>query len=114
MGLRQALGQRIRTLRHARNLTLDGLADKCHRSVDTLSLIERGKNWPSVETIELIASGLNVPIAALFDDLLFPPEGHDQTLMAAGRNALARISGQYLEVVVAMLEAAARANGDKD
>lgn len=36
-------------------------------SVDFLSLIERGRNAPSFETIEHIARKLRVPVMALFD-----------------------------------------------
>jgi len=36
-------------------------------SVDFLSLIERGVNAPSFETIEQIAKKLRVPVKALFD-----------------------------------------------
>ncbi len=35
-------------------------------SVDFLSLIERGRNAPSFETIERIAKRLRVPVADLF------------------------------------------------
>jgi transcriptional regulator with XRE-family HTH domain len=35
-------------------------------SVDFLSLIERGINAPSFETIDLIATRLKVPVAFLF------------------------------------------------
>jgi len=43
---------------------------KCRRVVghlDFLSLIERGINAPSFETIEHIAKRLRVPVIALFD-----------------------------------------------
>jgi transcriptional regulator with XRE-family HTH domain len=36
-------------------------------SVDFLSLIERGINAPSFETIEQISKRLRVPVMALFD-----------------------------------------------
>lgn len=36
-------------------------------SVDFLSLIERGRNAPSFETIEHIAKKLRVPVMVLFD-----------------------------------------------
>jgi len=35
--------------------------------VDFLSLIERGRNAPSFETIERMARRLRVPVMALFD-----------------------------------------------
>jgi transcriptional regulator with XRE-family HTH domain len=36
-------------------------------SVDFLSLIERGVNAPSFETLEKIAKRLRMPVSALFD-----------------------------------------------
>lgn len=36
-------------------------------SVDFLSLIERGRNSPSFPKLERMASGLNRPVAYLFD-----------------------------------------------
>jgi transcriptional regulator with XRE-family HTH domain len=43
-------------------------------SVDFLSLIERGINAPSFETIEHMAKRLRVPVVALFD--FGAPEPH--------------------------------------
>jgi transcriptional regulator with XRE-family HTH domain len=36
-------------------------------SVDFLSLIERGVNAPSVETLEQMAKALRLPVMSLFD-----------------------------------------------
>jgi transcriptional regulator with XRE-family HTH domain len=65
--LRKDFGQRLRAIRHERSLTQERFAETVGISVDFLSLIERGINAPSFETIERIANRLRVPVKALFD-----------------------------------------------
>jgi transcriptional regulator with XRE-family HTH domain len=65
--LRKDFGQRLRTIRHERSLTQERFAEMVGISVDFLSLIERGVNAPSFETIEQIAKRLHVPVKTLFD-----------------------------------------------
>lgn len=63
--LRAALGQRVRSLRRLRNLTLERLASRCHVSVGMLSQIEQGKANPSFLALQRIAVALDVPVARL-------------------------------------------------
>lgn len=65
--LRQHFGNRLRSIRHERRLTQEKFAEHVGVSVDFLSLIERGVNAPSFETIEQMARRLRVPVKALFD-----------------------------------------------
>ena len=65
--LRQHFGNRLRAIRHERKLTQEQFAERLGISVDFLSLIERGVNAPSFETIEQMAKRLKVPAKALFD-----------------------------------------------
>lgn len=67
MPLRKDFGHRLRTIRHERGMTQEQFAEKIGMSVDFLSLIERGINAPSFETIEQIAHCLRVPVVVLFD-----------------------------------------------
>ncbi len=62
------VAKRIKTLRESRGLSLRGLADACNVSPATLSQIEQGQTSPSVATLEKLAHGLRIPIAALFTD----------------------------------------------
>ena len=57
----------MKELRVERNLTQEQLASIADISVDFLSLIERGINAPSFETIEKIARALEVDVKDLFD-----------------------------------------------
>lgn len=61
------VGRRLRELRVEHNLSLRALAEKSSLNVNTLSLIENGKTSPSVSTLQLLASGLDVSITAFFE-----------------------------------------------
>jgi len=62
------VAKRIRALRESRGLSLRGLAESCGVSPATLSQIEQGQTSPSVATLEKLAHGLRVPMAAFFTD----------------------------------------------
>jgi len=61
------VGQRLRSIRKACNLSIRALAERSDLSVNTLSLIENGKTSPSVNTLYQLAKGLKVPISVFFD-----------------------------------------------
>lgn len=65
--LRKDFGHRLRAIRLERKLSQEKFAEHVGISVDFLSLIERGINAPSFETIEQIAKALRLPVVALFD-----------------------------------------------
>jgi transcriptional regulator with XRE-family HTH domain len=65
--LRREFGKRLRTIRLERKLSQERFAEHVGISVDFLSLIERGINAPSFETIERMAKKLRIPVMALFD-----------------------------------------------
>lgn len=59
-------GRRIRRLREARGLTLDGLSQKTGLSPGRLSAIENGKGGTPIWNVVRLAQALEVPITALF------------------------------------------------
>lgn len=61
------LGQRIKELRKARGLSQDQLSEKVGIDSKHLSRIELGKSFPYMETLEAIASALEVEIKDLFE-----------------------------------------------
>ena len=65
--LRKDFGNRLRAIRHERKLPQEQLAERLGISVDFLSLIERGINAPSFETLEQMARNLRIPVRSLFD-----------------------------------------------
>jgi transcriptional regulator with XRE-family HTH domain len=64
--LRQKFGQHLREVRLQRRMTQERFAEMLDISVDFLSLIERGRNAPSFETLEQIAKRLRMSVAELF------------------------------------------------
>jgi transcriptional regulator with XRE-family HTH domain len=69
--LRKSFGTRLRAIRRTRDLSQEHFAEVLGISVDFLSLVERGINSPSFDTLEQIAERLRVPVKDLFD---FPQE----------------------------------------
>jgi transcriptional regulator with XRE-family HTH domain len=65
--LNDRIARRVRDLRAASGLSLEALAAHCGVSRSMLSLIERGESSPTAVLLEKLATGLNVPLASLFD-----------------------------------------------
>jgi transcriptional regulator with XRE-family HTH domain len=65
--LNEALGKRIAALRKSRGLAQDQLAEQAAYSTEFISLVERGKNAPSVAGLGRIARALGVEVRDLFD-----------------------------------------------
>lgn len=65
--LRIQFGRQLRKMRRNRDLTQEQFAESVGISVDFLSLMERGINGPSFETLERIARVLKVRVCDLFD-----------------------------------------------
>lgn len=64
--LRKKFGNRLRQIRVQRAMTQEQFAEALDISVDFLSLVERGRNAPSFETLDKIAKRLRLSVAHLF------------------------------------------------
>jgi transcriptional regulator with XRE-family HTH domain len=65
--LQRKLGQRIASLRKARKLTQEQLAEAIGCSVEFISLVERGVNAPTVAGLEKFAKILKTEVKELFN-----------------------------------------------
>lgn len=65
--LRVQFGRQLRKMRRNRDMTQEQFSESVGISVDFLSLMERGINAPSFETLERIARALKVRVCDLFD-----------------------------------------------
>jgi transcriptional regulator with XRE-family HTH domain len=65
--LNDRIARHVRGLRAARGLSLEAMAARCDVSRSMISLIERGESSPTAVILEKIATGLNVPLASLFE-----------------------------------------------
>jgi len=63
--LRRSFGQRVRTLREAKGLSQEALADRCRLDRTYVSGVERGRRNPSLESMDALAKGLGVTLAHL-------------------------------------------------
>ncbi|MEW5872201.1 MAG: helix-turn-helix domain-containing protein [Chloroflexota bacterium] len=61
-------GSRLRALRQEQGLSIRSLAAKCSISANTLSLIENNHTSPSLNTLQLLARGLGIPLATFFEE----------------------------------------------
>lgn len=66
ISLGQRFGTHVRSLRDARSLTQEALAERSDLSVDAIRRIERGGFSPSLNTLAALARGLDVSLATLF------------------------------------------------
>ena len=69
------VGQQIRAIREKQALSLRALAERCGLSVNAVSLIERGENSPTVSSLHMLATALDVPITDFFQ------EEHEQPIV---------------------------------
>src|SRR5215467_13689211 len=64
--LRKQFGLRLLQIRHDLGKSQEDFAEMIGMSVDFLSLIERGRNAPSFEKLQRMATALRMPVASLF------------------------------------------------
>jgi transcriptional regulator with XRE-family HTH domain len=64
----ERIATRVRDLRVSRGLTLESLAERSGVSRSMISLIERAESTPTAVLLERLATGLDVPLASLFDE----------------------------------------------
>jgi len=83
---KELLGTRIREVRKLRGLSQERLAEKVGVDPKQISRIEGGKSAPSLDTLEAIATHLQVEIKDVFDFQHLVPEERveDQALRLLG------------------------------
>lgn len=64
---RRAIGERIRTLRRAKGLSQEKLAELAGMDRQAINRIEQGHASPLVDNLIRIAAALNVPLAELVE-----------------------------------------------
>ena len=110
MELQNRIGLRVQALRKVRGLTQEGLAERSGKSVDTLSLIERGRILPALDTLYALAEGLGEPVTTLLPDDVGGPEVPPAIakLREDAWATLCRLDAPFLPVAVALLTALAK------
>ncbi len=87
------VGESLRRLREARNISMRALAKISGLSANALSVIERGKTSPSVSTLYKLADAMGVPVTAFFG----APEERQQViyLRAVDRSCFPIVRGAW-------------------
>lgn len=75
------IGQKIKFLRQQNGLTMEELADRCELSKGFISLLERDKTSPSIQTLKDILETLGTDLATFFSEVeeekvVFGPEDY--------------------------------------
>lgn len=65
--LHKLIGERIKMLRAAHNISQQDLAAKCNFEKSNMSRIESGNVNATVSTLNKIAVALNIPLKEIFD-----------------------------------------------
>lgn len=66
--LESRVGMRIRALRKQRGLSLRALSSQCGLSINAISQIERGESSPTLSSLHVLATALEVPVTAFLED----------------------------------------------
>lgn len=106
------VGKRLRRLRDRRGLTLRELAKASDLSVNTISLIERGKSSPTIATLHKLATALGVMLADLVEEesnkrVIFLKGGRRQqarSVRAVIEGLGAGLADQTMELLLLTLE----------
>lgn len=106
MELKKIYGSNVRHHRKAAGLTQEALAEKSEISIEMMGRLERGEASPSFETIERIASALDLPPLAFFGSgTVIAPAGERGKLLHRVNAALSGMNESDLARVARMLEA---------
>lgn len=105
MDMKKSVGLRIKALRSQRGISQEEFAQQLDRSVDTISAIERGKSFPSYETLEKLAETLKVPVREFFD---IPEQNEEPARIEAitfVTDAMRRMNRKQLDMTYEIVQA---------
>ena len=95
MSIKQNIGKRIKELRKKKNFSQEKLAEMADIAQNTLSYIENGNNFCSVDTLEKIITALEVEPNELFD---FGHQKNDDELLTEINNMLSKNPEKLKEI----------------
>jgi transcriptional regulator with XRE-family HTH domain len=87
------ISDRLRILREERDLSIRALGRLSGLSANALSVIERGLSSPSVSTLYKIATALEIPVTAFFEDT--PPQQDVVLVKSTERNRIPLYRGLW-------------------
>lgn len=107
MTLPEIIGKRVSEARQAKRLSQEALAELIEKAIPTISNIERGKVYTSLDTLEKIAKGLSKPVSYFFEDVeaigRMKPARYSLEQEALGQ--LKRLTDRDAELALSLLKA---------
>ena len=99
MDNKKLLGQRIKYFRKAKNLTQEQLA--VSMEPNSISIIESGRNFPTLNSLEKIANALDIELNILFR---YSQNKSNSEIIDNINNELTKLNGDKLEKVLLFIE----------
>jgi transcriptional regulator with XRE-family HTH domain len=110
-------GRHVRSLRRARGLSQEQLAQRSGLSADTIRRLEHGSFSPSLETLRKLCFGLELRLSTLFEayELGMPNESRElMDLLAARTPRELMLAIQVLRALFDELDAIASENSEPE
>lgn len=102
------LGERIKTLRKERNLSQEDLAIQANINRSFMGEIERGQASATVDSLEKIATALEMTIEDLFKYLQPSYENRENTTLALLMSRINSLSPENQKVILDLIDVALR------
>jgi transcriptional regulator with XRE-family HTH domain len=104
--LKTEIGLRLKAARSRAGMTQEVLAEGARRTVETISKIERGQAFPSMDTLEALARVLQAPLREFFPDPSEPKRSaHRLALELRAREVLHGLGDAELEIAIDQMSA---------
>lgn len=102
--INKILGENVRRHRKRLRMTQEQLAEKVDKSLGTIQLMESGKTWPELATIQILSKLFKVDDRELFesasDGLAEPPSQADPAPLRALLVAITRLNEDQLGILL--------------
>jgi transcriptional regulator with XRE-family HTH domain len=105
--LKRQIGRQITKARLACGFTQERVAELTGRSVEAISNLERGKSFPSADTLQSLSAHLAVPIAEFFRDSATRLDRRGRLELKA-RGILHSLSDEFLLIAVEQITVLAK------
>lgn len=92
----QNVGERLREARRRQKLSIKAIAEKSNLSTGLISQIERGQTTPSLRSLRVLSSALDVPMSQLFDQSSSANSG-EQYIVRRHNRSLLKLSGHVMK-----------------
>lgn len=104
--MKKKIGLKIKAIRQSKKMTQEQLAERCALSVESISNIERGVNYPHFETLVQIAKILDCRLSTILDDDIDKNISRKRAFEEAALIAkIKNLSDEQISTVIKIIEA---------